>query len=167
MGGYLRAGAQRWPPSTTNEKGCSCRPDCTYSRTECGAILGAIAPSGDSLVVVSPGRTESDTVINSGSVVSVTSGGSAINTVINSGGILSVNAGGSATGINQSSGAAIVVNTSAGLVSGSRYDGQDFSIAAGKASSVLLENGGQLTVLSGHTVTDTHVSQDGLLLVFP
>ncbi|EGH9955852.1 autotransporter outer membrane beta-barrel domain-containing protein, partial [Escherichia coli] len=60
---------------------------------------------------------------------------------------------------------AIVVDTGAGLVSGSRYDGVIFEISGGSASNVLLENGGQLTVLSGHTVTDTHVSQDGLLLV--
>ncbi|MCV1689006.1 autotransporter outer membrane beta-barrel domain-containing protein, partial [Escherichia coli] len=74
---------------------------------------------------------------------------------------LSVNGGASAVDITQNSGGAISTDTSATL-SGTNTNGS-FSIAGGSAVNMLLENGGSLSVYSGHDASDTTVGSGGML----
>ncbi|MEG6334704.1 autotransporter outer membrane beta-barrel domain-containing protein [Enterobacter hormaechei] len=78
--------------------------------------------------------------------------------------MLSVSSGGSAVDITQNSGGAIVANTSA-VLSGTNGKGT-FSIAGGSASNMLLENGGELSVLNGHQATSTTINSGGFQHVF-
>ncbi|HBA7815203.1 TPA: autotransporter outer membrane beta-barrel domain-containing protein [Escherichia coli] len=128
---------------------------------------------------ISGGGIATNTVINSGGGQNVYQGGNAINTTVNNGGLLWVNggtvngatitsggmlqveAGGSASKVTQNSGGAVVTNTSA-VVSGTNDNGS-FSIAGGSADNMLLENGGYLTVFSGHQASNTMVGSDGTL----
>ncbi|HCL9751784.1 TPA: autotransporter outer membrane beta-barrel domain-containing protein, partial [Escherichia coli] len=80
-------------------------------------------------------------------------------TTINSGGMLSVSSGGSAVDITQNSGGIIFADTSATL-RGTNINGS-FSIAGGSASNMLLENGGNLSVLNGHQATSTTINSGG------
>ncbi|WP_223716312.1 autotransporter outer membrane beta-barrel domain-containing protein [Escherichia coli] len=121
-----------------------------------------------------------DTIINSGGLQSVSGGGSATNTTvnggghqsvyisgsvaetnINSGGMLQVEGGGSASQVTQNSGGALVTNTSS-VVNGTNDKGS-FSIIGGRATNMLLENGGYLTVLDSHQASDTEVGSNGTL----
>lgn len=74
-----------------------------------------------------------------------------------------MNAGGKATAVTQNTGGALVTGTAA-TVSGTNRAGH-FSVADGKADGVLLESGGRLDVLNGHTATDTRVDDGGTLAV--
>ena len=107
--------------------------------------------------------TASNTIINSGGMQRVSNDGSATNTIINSDGLLVVYSGGSAVAITQNSGGAISTDTDS-FMNGTNAKGS-FSIAAGSASNMLLENGGSLSVLNGHQATDTTVNNNGLLHV--
>ncbi|WP_137501052.1 autotransporter outer membrane beta-barrel domain-containing protein, partial [Escherichia coli] len=109
------------------------------------------------------GDTATNTTINNGGTQLVYSGGSATNTIINSDGLLVVYSGGSAVAITQNSGGAISTDTDS-FMNGTNAKGS-FSIAAGSASNMLLENGGSLSVLNGHQATDTTVNNNGLLHV--
>ncbi|MFA6104284.1 MAG: AIDA repeat-containing protein, partial [Victivallaceae bacterium] len=104
------------------------------------------------------------TTISSGGAQSISSSGVANFTTISSGGYQSVLSGGSASVINQQAGAAIRANTGATITGGTntRTDGHSaFSIVNGVASNFLLENYGQLVVLSGHSAIDTVISSCG------
>jgi len=114
------------------------------------------------------GGTASNTTINSGGRQGVWSGGTASNTTINSSGA-AVITGGTVNGINQQSGGAIRADTSATITAGTntRTDGHSaFSIVGGIASNFLLENGGELDVLSGHTAIDTIIASGGQQIVY-
>ncbi|ENG6948351.1 autotransporter adhesin Ag43, partial [Escherichia coli] len=107
------------------------------------------------------GGTASDTVVNSDGWQIVKNGGVAGNTTVNQKGRLQVDAGGKATAVTQNTGGALVTSTAA-TVTGSNRLG-NFSVENGMADNVVLENGGRLDVLSGHTATNTHVDEGGTL----
>ncbi|EFB3305124.1 DUF4942 domain-containing protein [Escherichia coli] len=102
-----------------------------------------------------------NTVINDGGWQVVKEGAVAENTTVNQKGRLQVNAGGKATDVTQNTGSALVTSTAA-TVTGTNRLGV-FSVVEGKADNVVLENGGRLDVLSGHTATNTHVDEGGTL----
>ncbi|KAB3083605.1 hypothetical protein F9222_26085, partial [Escherichia coli] len=111
------------------------------------------------------GGITNSTVINEGGKQWVYSGGTATGTTIKSGGKLGISSGGKATGVEQQEGAALVATTGTGtVVSGSNAHG-DFSIKDGQADNVLLENGGELTVVNGTTATNTTIKSGGILNV--
>ncbi|WP_225111495.1 AIDA repeat-containing protein, partial [Escherichia coli] len=58
-------------------------------------------------------------------------------------------------------GGALVTSTAATVTGTNRLGA--FSVVAGKADNVVLENGGRLDVLSGHTATNTRVDDGGTL----
>ncbi|MFS8957528.1 autotransporter outer membrane beta-barrel domain-containing protein, partial [Escherichia coli] len=66
--------------------------------------------------------------------------------------------------ITQNSGGIIFADTSATL-RGTNINGS-FSIAGGSASNMLLENGGELSVLNGHQATSTTINSSGFQHVF-
>ena len=107
------------------------------------------------------------TIINAGGRQTVSSGCTVNNTTINSGGSMNVYHG-SASVINQQSGAVIITNTYTNITNGinTRTDGHSaFSIVSGVASNFLLENGGQLTVMSGHSSINTVITSGGNQIV--
>ncbi|EFC1558065.1 autotransporter outer membrane beta-barrel domain-containing protein [Escherichia coli] len=149
--------------------------------------LQAVSGGGSAMNITVNGGGEmvvhgiaTDTIINSGGLQSVSGGGSATNTTvnggghqsvyisgsvaetnINSGGMLQVEGGGSASQVTQNSGGALVTNTSS-VVNGTNDKGS-FSIIGGRATNMLLENGGYLTVLDSHQASDTEVGSNGTL----
>ncbi|MEI9542668.1 autotransporter outer membrane beta-barrel domain-containing protein [Citrobacter braakii] len=127
-----------------------------------GSASNMLLENGGALTVYS-GHQASDTTVGSNGTMKVRSGGDAIEITITSGGMLQVEAGGSASKVTQNSGGAVVTNTSA-VLTGTNDKGS-FSIAGGSASNMLLENGGYLTVFSGHEASDTTVGSNGTLEV--
>ncbi|HGE5469275.1 TPA: autotransporter adhesin Ag43, partial [Escherichia coli] len=107
------------------------------------------------------GGTASGTVVNSDGWQIIKEGGLADFTTVNQKGKLQVNAGGTATNVTLKQGGALVTSTAA-TVTGSNRLG-NFSVENGMADNVVLENGGCLDVLSGHTATNTHVDEGGTL----
>ncbi|MFS8993988.1 autotransporter outer membrane beta-barrel domain-containing protein, partial [Escherichia coli] len=110
------------------------------------------------------GGSASNMLLENGGYLSVLNGHQATSTTINSGGMLSVSSGGSAVDITQNSGGIIFADTSATL-RGTNINGS-FSIAGGSASNMLLENGGELSVLNGHQATSTTINSSGFQHVF-
>ena len=127
-----------------------------------GCASNMLLENGGALTVYS-GHQASDTTVGSNGTMKVRSGGDAIEMTITSGGMLQVEAGGSASKVTQNSGGAVVTNTSA-VLSGTNDNGS-FSITGGSAVNMLLENGGYLTVFSGHEASDTTVGSNGTLEV--
>ncbi|OEM55876.1 autotransporter outer membrane beta-barrel domain-containing protein [Escherichia coli] len=113
------------------------------------------------LQYVSGGGSAMNTTVNGGGHQSVYISGSVAETNINSGGMLQVEGGGSASQVTQNSGGALVTNTSS-VVNGTNDKGS-FSIIGGRATNMLLENGGYLTVLDSHQASDTEVGSNGTL----
>ncbi|WP_170997020.1 AIDA repeat-containing protein, partial [Escherichia coli] len=113
---------------------------------------------GEQLVI---GGHAISTTINSGGKQTVHTSGSVTSTTINNGGVLWVGSYSTGTDIVQNDGGAIITDTDE-TVSGFNTNGE-FSIADGRASNMLLENGGSLTVLPGHSVKDTMVGSGGQL----
>ncbi|WP_089537535.1 autotransporter outer membrane beta-barrel domain-containing protein [Escherichia coli] len=113
------------------------------------------------LQYVSGGGSATNTTVNGGGHQSVYISGSVAETNINSGGMLQVEGGGSASQVTQNSGGALVTNTSS-VVNGTNDKGS-FSIIGGRATNMLLENGGYLTVLDSHQASDTEVGSNGTL----
>ncbi|EOM9281651.1 AIDA repeat-containing protein, partial [Escherichia coli] len=107
------------------------------------------------------GGTATETLINRDGWQVIKEGGTAAHTTINQKGKLQVNAGGKASDVTQNTGGALVTSTAA-TVTGTNCLGA-FSVVAGKADNVVLENGGRLDVLSGHTATNTRVDDGGTL----
>ncbi|HCL8905662.1 TPA: autotransporter adhesin Ag43 [Escherichia coli] len=104
-----------------------------------------------------------NTVINEGGWQVVKTGGAAGNTTINQNGELRVHAGGEATAVTQNTGGALVTSTAA-TVTGTNRLGH-FSVGNGMADNVVLENGGRLDVLEGHSARKTLVDDGGTLAV--
>ncbi|EFH3611383.1 autotransporter adhesin Ag43, partial [Escherichia coli] len=104
-----------------------------------------------------------NTVINEGGWQVVKTGGAAGNTTINQNGELRVHAGGEATAVTQNTGGALVTSTAA-TVTGTNRLGH-FSVGNGMADNVVLENGGRLDVLEGHSAQNTLVDDGGTLAV--
>ena len=104
-----------------------------------------------------------NTVINEGGWQVVKAGGAAGNTTINQNGELRVHAGGEATAVIQNTGGALVTSTAA-TVTGTNRLGH-FSVGNGMADNVVLENGGRLDVLEGHSAWKTLVDDGGTLAV--
>ncbi|EPA8650071.1 calcium-binding autotransporter Cah [Escherichia coli] len=104
-----------------------------------------------------------NTVINEGGWQVVKAGGAVGNTTINQNGELRVHAGGEATAVTQNTGGALVTSTAA-TVTGTNRLGH-FSVGNGMADNVVLENGGRLDVLEGHSAQKTLVDDGGTLAV--
>ncbi|EMV0143725.1 autotransporter adhesin Ag43 [Escherichia coli] len=107
------------------------------------------------------GGTATETLINRDDWQVIKEGGTAAHTTINQKGKLQVNAGGKASDVTQNTGGALVTSTAATVTGTNRLGA--FSVVAGKADNVVLENGGRLDVLSGHTATNTRVDDGGTL----
>ncbi|HBA7489327.1 TPA: autotransporter adhesin Ag43, partial [Escherichia coli] len=107
------------------------------------------------------GGTASGTVVNSDGWQIIKEGGLADFTTVNQKGKLQVNAGGTATNVTLKQGGALVTSTAATVLGSNRLG--NFSVENGMADNVVLENGGCLDVLSGHTATNTHVDEGGTL----
>ncbi|HDD9602301.1 TPA: autotransporter adhesin Ag43, partial [Escherichia coli] len=103
----------------------------------------------------------SGTVVNSDGWQIIKEGGLADFTTVNQKGKLQVNAGGTATNVTLKQGGALVTSTAATVLGSNRLG--NFSVENGMADNVVLENGGRLDVLSGHTATNTHVDEGGTL----
>ncbi|MCV1244978.1 autotransporter adhesin family protein, partial [Escherichia coli] len=86
-------------------------------------------------------------------------GGLADFTTVNQKGKLQVNAGGTATNVTLTQGGALVTSTAA-TVTGSNRLG-NFTVENGKADGVVLESGGRLDVLEGHSAQKTRVDDGG------
>ncbi len=125
-----------------------------------GIATDTIINSGG-LQAVSDGGSATNTTVNGGGHQRVYISGSVAETNINSGGMLQVEGGGSASQVTQNSGGALVTNTSS-VVNGTNDKGS-FSIIGGRATNMLLENGGYLTVLDSHQASDTEVGSNGTL----
>ncbi|EMQ3548628.1 autotransporter adhesin Ag43, partial [Escherichia coli O111:H5] len=104
-----------------------------------------------------------NTVINEGGWQVVKAGGAAGNTTINQNGELRVHAGGEATAVIQTTGGALVTSTAATVTGTNRLG--NFSVGNGMADNVVLENGGRLDVLEGHSAQNTLVDDGGTLAV--
>lgn len=104
-----------------------------------------------------------NTVINEGGWQVVKAGGAVGNTTINQNGELRVHAGGEATAVTQNTGGALVTSTAATVTGTNRLG--NFSVVNGMADNVILENGGRLDVLEGHSAQKTLVDDGGTLAV--
>ncbi|ELE4892963.1 autotransporter adhesin Ag43, partial [Escherichia coli] len=104
-----------------------------------------------------------NTVINEGGWQVVKAGGAVGNTTINQNGELRVHAGGEATAVTQNTGGALVTSTAATVTGANRLG--HFSVGNGMADNVVLENGGRLDVLEGHSAQNTLVDDGGTLAV--
>ncbi|EOU49921.1 calcium-binding autotransporter Cah [Escherichia coli] len=104
-----------------------------------------------------------NTVINEGGWQVVKAGGAAGNTTINQNGELRVHAGGEATAVTQNTGGALVTSTAATVIGTNRLG--NFTVENGKADGVVLESGGRLDVLEGHSAWKTLVDDGGTLAV--
>ena len=104
-----------------------------------------------------------NTVINEGGWQVVKAGGAVGNTTINQNGELRVHVGGEATAVTQNTGGALVTSTAATVTGTNRLE--HFSVGNGMADNVVLENGGRLDVLEGHSAWKTLVDDGGTLAV--
>ncbi len=104
-----------------------------------------------------------NTVINEGGWQVVKAGGAAGNTTINQNGELRVHAGGEATAVTQNTGGALVTSTAATVTGTNRLG--NFTVENGNADGVVLESGGRLDVLEGHSAWKTLVDDGGTLAV--
>ncbi|EBQ8804968.1 autotransporter adhesin Ag43 [Salmonella enterica subsp. enterica] len=104
-----------------------------------------------------------NTVINEGGWQVVKAGGAVGNTTINQNGELRVHAGGEATAVTQNTGGALVTSTAATVTGTNRLG--NFTVENGKADGVVLESGGRLDVLEGHSAQKTLVDDGGTLAV--
>ncbi|EHS3220320.1 TPA: autotransporter adhesin Ag43 [Escherichia coli] len=104
-----------------------------------------------------------NTVINEGGWQVVKAGGAVGNTTINQNGELRVHAGGEATAVTQNTGGALVTSTAATVTGTNRLG--NFFVGNGMADNVVLENGGRLDVLEGHSAQKTRVDDGGTLAV--
>ena len=108
------------------------------------------------------GGTASDTVVNSDGWQIVKEGGLADFTTVNQKGKLQVNAGGTATNVTLKQGGALVTSTAATVLGSNRLG--NFTVENGKADGVVLESGGRLDVLEGHSAQKTRVDDGGTAL---
>lgn len=104
-----------------------------------------------------------NTVINEGGWQIIKEGGLADFTTVNQKGKLQVNAGGTATHVTLKQGGALVTSTAATVLGSNRLG--NFTVENGKADGVVLESGGRLDVLEGHSAQKTRVDDGGTLAV--
>ena len=109
------------------------------------------------------GGTASGTVVNSDGWQIIKEGGLADFTTVNQKGKLQVNAGGTATHVTLKQGGALVTSTAATVLGSNRLG--NFTVENGKADGVVLESGGRLDVLEGHSAQKTRVDDGGTLAV--
>ncbi|HHV9782409.1 TPA: AIDA repeat-containing protein, partial [Escherichia coli] len=109
------------------------------------------------------GGTASGTVVNSDGWQIIKEGGLADFTTVNQKGKLQVNAGGTATHVTMKQGGALVTSTAATVLGSNRLG--NFAVENGKADGVVLESGGRLDVLEGHSAQKTRVDDGGTLAV--
>ena len=109
------------------------------------------------------GGTASGTVVNSDGWQIIKEGGLADFTTVNQKGKLQVNAGGTATHVTLKQGGALVTSTAATVLGSNRLG--NFTVENGKADGVVLESGGRLDVLEGHSARKTLVDDGGTLAV--
>ncbi|WP_289697739.1 AIDA repeat-containing protein, partial [Escherichia coli] len=93
----------------------------------------------------------------------VKDGAVAENTTVNQKGKLQVNASGVAVDVTQHQGGALVTSTAATVLGSNRLG--NFAVENGKADGVVLESGGRLDVLEGHSARKTLVDDGGTLAV--
>lgn len=124
-----------------------------------GATANWTTVTDAGFMVVNSGGTASSAIVNSGGTLSINIGGVATGPALHAGGVLAIADGGVASDVAQASGAALQASTQA-VVQGTNALGA-FSISAGQANNVLVENGGQLTVNSGDVSTGTVVNAGG------
>lgn len=105
------------------------------------------------------GGTASGTVVNSDGWQVVKDGAVAENTTVNQKGKLQVNAGGTATHVTLKQGGALVTSTAATVLGSNRLG--NFTVENGKADGVVLESGGRLDVLEGHSAQKTRMDDGG------
>ncbi|WP_289692327.1 AIDA repeat-containing protein, partial [Escherichia coli] len=105
----------------------------------------------------------SGTVVNSDGWQVVKDGAVAENTTVNQKGKLQVNASGVAVDVTQHQGGALVTSTAATVLGSNRLG--NFAVENGKADGVVLESGGRLDVLEGHSARKTLVDDGGTLAV--
>ncbi|HEB1787952.1 TPA: AIDA repeat-containing protein [Escherichia albertii] len=113
---------------------------------------------------VNNGAIADITVINNGGKQLVKTGGKALNTTISSGGVLEVYDGAIANDVDQKSGGALITSTNSSI-SGKNSNGKSFSVNAGHADSVVLENSGLLTVKATGNATNTTIGSGGQMTV--
>ncbi|EPA5484712.1 Ag43/Cah family autotransporter adhesin, partial [Escherichia coli] len=109
------------------------------------------------------GGTASGTVVNSDGWQIVKEGGLADFTIVNQKGKLQVNGGGTATNVTLKQGGALVTSTAATVTDSNRLG--NFTVENGNADGVVLESGGRLDVLEGHSAWKTLVDDGGTLAV--
>ncbi|RPD94274.1 autotransporter outer membrane beta-barrel domain-containing protein [Candidatus Pantoea deserta] len=124
-----------------------------------GTATSTQVNSGGSQYVYSGGSASLSMVHNSGYML-IFGGGSASNAIIDSGATLNTYAGATATGLVVSSGGSLVTNTGATL-DGTNALGA-FSISAGHAKNLLLENNGSLIVNATDSSENTVINQGGV-----
>ncbi|ENH55489.1 antigen 43 [Escherichia coli p0305293.6] len=103
------------------------------------------------------------TVVNSDGWQIIKEGGLADFTTVNQKGKLQVNAGGTATNVTLKQGGALVTSTAATVLGSNRLG--NFTVENAKADGVVLESGGRLDVLEGHSAWKTLVDDGGTLAV--
>ncbi|EMV2947875.1 autotransporter adhesin Ag43, partial [Escherichia coli] len=101
--------------------------------------------------------------VNSDGWQIIKEGGLADFTTVNQKGKLQVNAGGTATHVTLKQGGALVTSTAATVLGSNRLG--NFTVENGKADGVVLESGGRLDVLEGHSAQKTRVDDGGTLAV--
>lgn len=143
-------------------QGCSLQPDTRQVLSRLNVQVRLFTRNGMlRYQYVHNGGTASGTVVNSDGWQIVKNGGVAGNTTVNQKGRLQVDAGGTATNVTLKQGGALVTSTAATVTGINRLGA--FSVVEGKADNVVLENGGRLDVLTGHTATNTRVDDGGTL----
>ncbi|EPI9327209.1 autotransporter adhesin Ag43 [Escherichia coli] len=155
----VNTGAEGGPDAENGDTGQFVRGDAGGDQTVHGHALDTTLNGG--YQYVHNGGTASDTVVNSDGWQIVKNGGVAGNTTVNQKGRLQVDAGGTATNVTLKQGGALVTSTAATVTGINRLGA--FSVVEGKADNVVLENGGRLDVLTGHTATNTRVDDGGTL----
>jgi autotransporter passenger strand-loop-strand repeat protein len=126
----------------------------------------------NSELTVYSGNSAYDTLVDNGGALLINSNGKTVDATINSGGLLVIDSMATMEGTNVhsggilevSSGGIVKVKTDETIFSGTneRTDGHDtFSLVGGIASNFLLENGGSMTVSSGHSAIDTVINSAG------
>jgi len=111
------------------------------------------------------GGYAADTTVNADGLQTILETGEAARTTVNNGGMLSVAAGGVASEVTINAGGALVTSTAADVSGSNRLGNFSVDSATGSATSVVLENGGRLDVLTGDSADTTTVDKGGVLAV--
>ena len=129
-----------------------------------GATVEDITVNDGGFVHADNGTARTVTVNSGGTAQVYSSNGSINGATVSAGGILSLRSSGSAENISLNDGYILMADTSARLVV-LPVAGAVPSIANGVASNLVLNNGGYLAVLNGHSASDTIVNSGGGLYI--